>query len=454
METGVSQEQQAHQGSDDAGQYFRYMSEFVGFTQSDAEAIKETHLVIEKYIPEIVGKFYAQLLSYPPTRKLFLKKDGSLDQEYLQLRMHHLTNFWRRTAAGVYDDNYARFVDYVGRAHTTHGADPKIYIPERYVIGQVGLVQHAISEALHKELRDVDPELEVRASRAWNLLMMVILEMLARAYSDERAVEGEGSRTPIDIQSVRMLARQIYESNLGIYRSIEYQGVKVAYADEIPDGERKIVEVEGVSIGVFHHRGNWYALRNSCLHRGGPACTGLLKGDVITCPWHGYQYDVTNGELLLDTSAHLESYPVEVRDGEIYLTFPTKVMDVEMVQLNTPGEEAAAPQAAAVEVAEAHELKENEFLIHDLKPGQTGLVYVDGDAVAVYNVDGSYYATQNECTHAEGPLSDGDLDGHRIICPWHDSCFDVRDGSVCKGPAREPLNIYRVIIEGDIARVE
>ncbi len=255
METGVSQEQQTHWGSDDAGQYFRYMSEFVGFTRSNAEAIKETHLIIEKYIPEIVGKFYAQLLSYPPTRKIFLKKDGTLDQDYLQLRMHHLTNFWRRTAAGVYDDKYASFVDYVGRAHTHRGADPKIYIPERYVIGQVGLVQHAISEALHKELHDVDPELEVRASRAWNLLMMVILEMLARAYSDERAIEGEGSRTPIDTQSVHMLAMQIYERNLGIYRSIEYQGVKVARADEIPDGERKIVEVEGISIGVFHHRG-------------------------------------------------------------------------------------------------------------------------------------------------------------------------------------------------------
>ncbi len=348
MESQVTQEQQSHWGSEDAAQYFRYMSEFVGFTQNDADAIKETHLIIEKYIPEIVGKFYAQLLSYPPTRKLFLKKDGTLDQDYLQLRMHHLTNFWRRTSAGVYDDNYARFVDYVGRAHTTHGADPKIYIPERYVIGQVGLVQHAISEALHKELNGVDPELEVRASRAWNLLMMVILEMLARAYSDEHgAVEGEGSRAPIDIQSVRQLAVQIYERNLGIYRSIEYQGVKVAGVDEIPEGERKIVEVEGVSIGLFHHQGAWYALRNSCLHRGGPVCTGDLNGDVITCPWHGYQYYITSGELLLDKSAHLEKYPVEIHDGDIYLTFPTRVMDADIVQLDVSGDGMAALTSTA-----------------------------------------------------------------------------------------------------------
>ncbi len=225
METTAGQDRPIHRGGQDAPQYFRYMAEFVGFTQDDAEAIRETCLIIEKYIPELVGKFYSNLLSYPPTRKVFSKKDGTVDQEYLQLRMHHLTNFLRRTAAGVYDDDYASFVDYVGRAHTTHGADPKIYIPERYVIGQVGLIQHAISEALHAELHELYPELEARAARAWNLLMMVILEMLARAYSDERGIEGEAADTAVDPGSVRRLAVQIYEKNVGMYRSIEHREV-------------------------------------------------------------------------------------------------------------------------------------------------------------------------------------------------------------------------------------
>jgi len=104
-------ERQVEWGSQDAGQYFRYMSEFVGFGSQEAEAIQTTHLIVEKYIPQIVGQFYSRLLGYPPTRKVFSKKDGSIDQEYLQLRMHHLTNFLRRTAAGVYDDDYARCID-------------------------------------------------------------------------------------------------------------------------------------------------------------------------------------------------------------------------------------------------------------------------------------------------------------------------------------------------------
>ncbi len=449
MESKVSPERPARMGSSDAGQYFRHMAEFVGFNPEDAEAIKETRLIIEKYIPQIVGRFYSQLLSYPPTRKIFLKKDGSLDQEYLQLRMHHLTNFWRRTAAGIYDEDYARFVDYVGRAHTSHGADPKIFIPERYVIGQIGLVQHTISEALHKELHQVDPDLEDRASRAWNLLMMVILEMLARAYSDERPVEGEGTRAPVDPDTVHQLAVHIYERNLGLYRSIDYIEVSAGGVDEIPDGERKIIEAQGISIGVFHHNGSWYALRNSCLHRGGPVCAGALKGDVITCPWHGYQYQLTDGVLLLDPSARLETYPVEVREGKIYLRIPVVEMDTEAVELKLEGE-PPAPEA----VTERPKLKSNEFFVEQLQPGQIGLVRVDGEDVAVYHVGDQFYATQNSCTHADGPLDEGDLDGYGVVCPWHDSCFDVRDGKVLRGPATTPLKTYRVIVEGEVGRVE
>jgi nitrite reductase/ring-hydroxylating ferredoxin subunit/hemoglobin-like flavoprotein len=429
------------------------MVEFVGFTPQDAEAIKATHLIIEKYIPEIVSKFYSKLLSYPPTRKIFSKKDGSLDQEYLQLRMHHLTNFWRRTASGVYDDDYARFVDYVGRAHTHRGADPKIYIPERYVIGQVGLVQHIISEALHRELSGIDPELEVRASRAWNLLMMVILEMLARAYSDEDVVEGESDRTPVDADTVHQLAVQIYERNLGMYRSVEYIEVNVGRLEQIAEGERQIVEVQGVSIGIFHHKGRWYALRNSCLHRGGPVCAGPLKGDALVCPWHGYQYNVTNGELLLDPSAHLETYPVEVRDGDLFLRFPLVTMDSELVALE-PESSVSSQLPTEQEATEARILEENEFLLADIQPGQIGLVTVDDEDVAVYNVGGSYYATHNNCTHAEGPLNEGELEGYGIVCPWHDSCFDIRDGSVLRGPAKEPVRTYRVVVEGSVGRVE
>ena len=95
--------------------------------------------------------------------------------EYLQLRMRHLTNFWLRTAEGVYDDEYTRYVDYVGRAHTSRGADPSIYIPERYVIGQVGFLQHAIDQSVIEEMHQIDEDLGHAAEDAWAKLMMVLL---------------------------------------------------------------------------------------------------------------------------------------------------------------------------------------------------------------------------------------------------------------------------------------
>lgn len=70
--------------SAELGRYFRYMSQFVDFTEEDAGAIRETKSVIEKHLPEVIDKFYAHLMRYPPTRKFFLKADGSVDQEYLE----------------------------------------------------------------------------------------------------------------------------------------------------------------------------------------------------------------------------------------------------------------------------------------------------------------------------------------------------------------------------------
>jgi len=440
----LTKQEKIQRGAQDAGRYFRHMAEFVGFTDEDANSIRDSGLVIEKYIPEIVAQFYEHLLRYGPTRKHFLKADGSLDQDYLQLRMHHLTNFWRKTASGKYDDEYARYVDYVGRAHTSHGADPNIYIAERYVIGQVGFMQHAISQAISKELHEMDPELEARALRAWNLLMMVILEMLSRVYSDEHEIEGEAVNLLIDPQAVFDMAVETYELGLGLRRSLGIEEVMICRVDEIPEGERKIIQVSDLSIGVFHHQGKWYALRNSCLHRGGPVCTGTLEGDTLICPWHGYQYDVKNGQLLEDPSAKLATYPVEVRDGEVYVQVPKMIRETADLSSEKPPKEVDVERA----------LRENEFYPQEVTPGHIKLVHLNGVPVAIYNVNGKFYATQSECTHAGGPLDEGDLNGTQVTCPWHGSCFDVTNGEVRCRPAKVQLRTYQVVINGKIGSVE
>lgn len=435
-------------GAADAGRYFDFMAQFVNFEPEHAEAIRATRFVVEKHIPSIVADFYANLLSFPATRKHFLRKDGSIDQEYLEWRMQHQAAFWRRTAQAVFDEDYARFVDYVGRAHTSQGADPGIYIPERYVVGMIGFVQQRLTGAIGLELGEIDSDLALRAIKGWNTLLVVLLELLSRVYGEGREAETFQAPEDIDEAPIRQLALETYERSLGIGRSLEYREVLVAPVAEFADG-RKIVEVEGVSIGVFHVDGEWHALQNSCLHRGGPVCNGPLESGVLTCPWHGYQYNLASGELLIDPSVKLPRYPVELRAGQVYLRVPVLVRDPVEIDLEDVFARAEAKAAAA-----QRSLAANEFLVAELKPGQIKLVTVDGAAAAVYNVDGTFYATQDECTHADGPLSDGHLDGSMVVCPWHDSCFDVATGAVLKGPATEALRAYRVIVDGEVGRVE
>lgn len=414
-------------GVEDAGKYFKYIAEFVGFTPADAVTIRQTKPIIEKHLPEIVSKFYAHLLRYPPTRQVFLKKDGSIDQDYVELRMRHLTNFWLRTADAVFDDDYARYVDYVGRAHTSHGADPHIYIAERYVIGQVGFIQHAISEALITELHDVDDDLEHRAVEAWDNLLMVLLEMLARAYGHEREADTFDPLLPVDVRAVEQLATEAFEREHGKGAAIPTQTIVVGRIDDIPEGERKLIQTDGLSIGVFHYEGNWYALRNLCLHRGGPVATGTLVNCTLTCPWHGFQYDITDGHLLVDPNAKLDMYPVRLNDGKVEILVP---------------------------ITHAPPRPPNEFPIAELKPGASRVVFVGNTKVAVFNANGKLYATQEACTHMGGPLSEGKLEETMITCPLHGSCFDVTTGEVLQGPAQRPLKTYRVAIDGDTARVE
>jgi nitrite reductase/ring-hydroxylating ferredoxin subunit len=95
-------------------------------------------------------------------------------------------------------------------------------------------------------------------------------------------------------------------------------------------------------------------------------------------------------------------------------------------------------------------MADNEFRVSEVPPGSAALV---GD-VAVFNVGGTFCATQGKCTHRQGPLSEGKLDGSTVTCPWHGAQFNVCTGAVLRGPAKDPLKTSRVIVEGEIGRVE
>ncbi|HUZ45909.1 MAG TPA: non-heme iron oxygenase ferredoxin subunit [Terriglobia bacterium] len=95
------------------------------------------------------------------------------------------------------------------------------------------------------------------------------------------------------------------------------QFVKVASLAELAAGTGKAVEVNGKSLAIYNVNGTVYATDNACLHQGGPLGEGTLEGDVITCPWHMWQYNVCTGENLEDSMLKVETYPVRVSGDDI-----------------------------------------------------------------------------------------------------------------------------------------
>jgi 3-phenylpropionate/trans-cinnamate dioxygenase ferredoxin subunit len=113
----------------------------------------------------------------------------------------------------------------------------------------------------------------------------------------------------------------------------------VARVDEIPPGGRKIVGVAGYSIGVFNVNGVFVAVLNVCPHELGPVCLGRVdgttlpsapgeyrwgrEGEILACPWHGWEFDLLTGQALTDRR-RLRLFPTTVENGTVYVALEPK----------------------------------------------------------------------------------------------------------------------------------
>ena len=95
--------------------------------------------------------------------------------------------------------------------------------------------------------------------------------------------------------------------------------VRAGKTADVPPGTIREFQVAGKAVAVANVGGQFHALNNTCMHRGGPLADGPLEGNVVTCPWHGWEYDVTTGKVAKSASVGVESYAVEVRGDEIFV---------------------------------------------------------------------------------------------------------------------------------------
>jgi len=105
---------------------------------------------------------------------------------------------------------------------------------------------------------------------------------------------------------------------------------------DLPPGTSATVKAFGTTVAIFNVGGRLFAVGNNCPHQGGPLCYGRVsgahlpsrpheyrygwEGRVLACPWHGWEFDIENGQAMFDPSVRVKTYETRVEDGKIMLT--------------------------------------------------------------------------------------------------------------------------------------
>ena len=95
--------------------------------------------------------------------------------------------------------------------------------------------------------------------------------------------------------------------------------VKVAKKSEIPDGEGKLVQVNGKDIALFKHEGKVHAIYSICPHQGGPLDEGGINDGQVMCPWHGWEFSVKTGECSFNPSIKQPLFNVKEEGDDIFV---------------------------------------------------------------------------------------------------------------------------------------
>ncbi|MCE0498746.1 MAG: nitrite reductase small subunit NirD [Methylacidiphilales bacterium] len=89
--------------------------------------------------------------------------------------------------------------------------------------------------------------------------------------------------------------------------------------DDIPVGKSRCLEFDDLQVGLFRNADGFFAVANTCPHRGGPLDQGMVSEGVVSCPWHQWQFQLGDGVCRSNPAIRIPTYAVEVRDGAIWI---------------------------------------------------------------------------------------------------------------------------------------
>ena len=100
------------------------------------------------------------------------------------------------------------------------------------------------------------------------------------------------------------------------------ESYRVASVSDVPPGTGKEFTAGGRIVALFNVEGNFHALDGVCPHAGGPLGEGVLSGNVVTCPWHGWQFDVTSGRHCLNANLVHATLAVRIENDDVFVEIP------------------------------------------------------------------------------------------------------------------------------------
>jgi nitrite reductase (NADH) small subunit len=104
--------------------------------------------------------------------------------------------------------------------------------------------------------------------------------------------------------------------------ALEIAGVKVCAVEDVPVGEGRAVTIDGRPLAVFRTGAGFFALDNACTHMGGPLADGIVADKTVACPLHDRRFQLATGRAVGHQCGGVIAYPVEERDGEVFVTMP------------------------------------------------------------------------------------------------------------------------------------
>lgn len=93
--------------------------------------------------------------------------------------------------------------------------------------------------------------------------------------------------------------------------------VNVAKKSDFKEGQGKVVDANGKKIALFYSKGNFYAIDNTCKHMGGPLGEGEIEDSIVTCPWHGWRYNIETGNNVVMPNIKVNTYNVKVENDDV-----------------------------------------------------------------------------------------------------------------------------------------